>query len=407
MPPKLDAKRFRTELMRCFTGDGKKSPLPFICALLIIFEIFLNVYIVQRIKYTEIDWSTYMQQVKCFLNGELNYANISGDTGPIVYPAGHLYIYSILYFLTNQGTSIRLGQYFFVILYIFNLVAVFNIYNQVRKVPPYVLMMMSFTSYRIHSIYSLRLFNDPIAMFALYCSINLILYRHWKSAAFLFSIAVSIKMNILLFAPGLLLIFLEETGLRNTIKYLIICALTQILLGLPFLLTHPVSYITSAFNFGRVFLYKWTVNWRLIDEKLFLNRHFHLSLLTLHIFLLILFFGKRYSRLLSSPRFWSKNSFKSIISKSNQEKSSNQRILFTLFASNLIGITVARSLHYQFYVWYYHSLPYLIWSTNYSTVSKLCLMGIIEFCWNIYPSTTFSSGLLHLAHVSLLSALCV
>lgn len=75
-----------------------------------------------------------MQQVKCFLNGELNYANISGDTGPIVYPAGHLYIYSILYFLTNQGTSIRLGQYFFVILYIFNLVAVFNIYNQVRKV---------------------------------------------------------------------------------------------------------------------------------------------------------------------------------------------------------------------------------------------------------------------------------
>jgi alpha-1,3-mannosyltransferase len=33
---------------------------------------------------TEIDWSTYMQQVKVYLKGQYNYTLISGDTGPIV-----------------------------------------------------------------------------------------------------------------------------------------------------------------------------------------------------------------------------------------------------------------------------------------------------------------------------------
>ncbi|XP_053208848.1 lethal(2)neighbour of Tid protein-like [Panonychus citri] len=384
------------------------SYIPVICFLLIVFELALNLLIVQRVKYTEIDWSTYMQQVRCFLNGTLDYNNISGDTGPIVYPAGHLYVYTLLYFLTGQGKSIQLGQYFFILLYLFNLIAVFNIYNRVRKVPPYVLMMMCLTSYRIHSIYSLRLFNDPVAMFALYLSVNLILSKHWKSAALLFSIGVSIKMNILLFAPGLLITFLEETGPYNTLKYLSICAFTQIFLGLPFLLTYPVNYLTRSFNLGRIFLYKWTVNWRCISETLFLNRNFHLILLVLHVILLVIFFGKRYSSLLRKPKFWSKVTFQTRIRNkinSNQDKLTNSRILLTLFTSNLIGITVARSLHYQFYVWYYHSIPYLIWSTNYSTVSKLCLMGLIELCWNTYPSTIMSCWLLHLSHISLIYSL--
>lgn len=36
-----------------------------------------------------------MQEVKGFLDGELNYMNLAGDTGPLVYPAGFLYVYSV------------------------------------------------------------------------------------------------------------------------------------------------------------------------------------------------------------------------------------------------------------------------------------------------------------------------
>lgn len=43
-----------------------------------------------------------------------------------------------------------------------------------------------------------------------------------------------------------------------------------------------------AFNFGRQFMYKWTVNWRLIPEDMFLDRRFHIMLLVLHLFFMSL-----------------------------------------------------------------------------------------------------------------------
>jgi alpha-1,3-mannosyltransferase len=75
----------------------------------IVFELTLNIFIIEKTKYTEIDWRAYMQEVEGFLVGERNYTLIQGDTGPLVYPAGFLYVFSILRYLTNQGKNIRLG----------------------------------------------------------------------------------------------------------------------------------------------------------------------------------------------------------------------------------------------------------------------------------------------------------
>lgn len=67
-------------------------------------------------------------------------------------------------------------------------------------------------------------------------------------------------------------------------------SLSQLLLGLPFLLVNPVSYISMAFNLGRQFFFIWTVNWRFLPEWLFLNRYFHASLLVCHVAVLLLFY---------------------------------------------------------------------------------------------------------------------
>ena len=72
--------------------------------------------------------------------------------------------------------------------------------------------------------------------------------------------------------------------------------LSQLLLGLPFLLDNPVSYITMAFNLGRQFLFQWTVNWRFLPEWLFLNRYFHVSLLVCHLTALLLFYLYKWTR---------------------------------------------------------------------------------------------------------------
>ncbi|VDD87003.1 unnamed protein product [Enterobius vermicularis] len=340
--------------------------------LLILGEALLCGWVIDNVKYTEIDWSTYMQQVECFLSGVRNYSQIGGDTGPVVYPAGHIYAYGILYSITSGGKDIRRAQYIFEILYLMTLLLVFRVYYKSKKIPPFVLFFLCCISYRIHSIFLLRLFNDPIAMLFFYVALNFWISRQWIIGCIFYSLAVSIKMNVLLFAPAVFFMLLLYNGVMKTAILLIICGIIQVLLALPFLTFDPISYLSRSFDLGRVFLFKWTVNWRFLPPEVFLSRRFHLSLLGIHFSVLLLF----------AFFCW----FRNVLD-----------ILYALFTANLIGIAVARSLHYQFYSWYFHSLPYLLFSTlSYKNLVSLNL------CWNSYPSTKLSSGALNVFHLVIL-----
>lgn len=380
-----------------------------------------------------------------------------GDTGPLVYPAGFVYIYSILYFITSRGQNIRLAQYVFVAIYLAQMFLVLRIYTKTRKVPPYVLIFSAFTSYRIHSIYVLRLFNDPIAILLLYVALNLFLDEKWTLGSVFFSLGVSVKMNILLFAPAILMFYLTNLGYVKTIVQLIVCGMVQLILGAPFLATYPISYIKGSFDIGRVFEHKWTVNYRFLSRDLFEHKHFHLGLLVVHLLLLALFvrpcfkYMQSYTRLRMlekqlQPQIDKKNAelkqkkvkntkvdddlsveqqtFLDSFEKSMQNASgkrpvtkkttdeperyeiffekATQLAVLPIFLANFIGIICARSLHYQFYVWYFHSLPYLAWFTEFDVKVKFLLLGLIELAWNTYPSTDFSSGILHACHIVLL-----
>ncbi|XP_013412149.1 dol-P-Man:Man(5)GlcNAc(2)-PP-Dol alpha-1,3-mannosyltransferase isoform X1 [Lingula anatina] len=339
-----------------------------------------------------------MQEVEGVINGTYDYMQLKGDTGPLVYPAGFVYIFTALYYITSLGANIRLGQYLFAALYCGNLLLVFNIYRKTCKVPPYVFFFMCCASYRIHSIYVLRMFNDPVAMCLLYLAVNLFIYNHWAWGCLVYSLAVSVKMNVLLFSPALLMLLLVSQGWLKTVYHLVICATVQLVLALPFLAANPVGYIVRSFDLGRQFFYKWTVNWRFLPEELFLNRYFHLVLLLLHIVALVTFLSKRWSR--------SYGGASSLLSRSpiHPVLNSNQ-IVLPLFAANFIGMCFSRSLHYQFYVWYFHTLHYLLWSTQMSVKYRLLILGVIELCWNTYPSTVFSSAALHVCHAILLGGL--
>lgn len=240
---------------------------------LLVAEAILGFLIIDRVPYTEIDWQAYMEEVDAYEAGERDYTKIRGGTGPLVYPAGFLYVFSALKAWTGNGTDIRTAQYIFLGFYLATQAAVLSIYQQclrstwrsVAEIWSWRLAMGCLClSKRIHSIFLLRLFNDGPTMLLLYISMHLFNKNRWSVGCFIFSLAVSIKMNVLLFAPGLLLLLLQTSRHWQSVilRLGLCCGLPQLLLGAPFLLTHPVSYLRKAFELDRVFFYKWTVNWK-------------------------------------------------------------------------------------------------------------------------------------------------
>ncbi|KAG2218160.1 hypothetical protein INT45_006212 [Circinella minor] len=260
----------------------------YLASLLLIGECVFNFLIINKVAYTEIDWIAYMQEVKGYLDGERDYQKLYGDTGPLVYPAGFVYVYSFLYYITNNGRNIRLAQYLFEVLYLATQWFVFAIYSKSKKLPPYSIILLCISK-RLHSIYVLRCFNDPVAMFFMYSCILAMLNRRWLLSSVLYSVALSIKMNVLLFFPAFGILLWQAIGAWVTMVYLFIIVAIQAGLAYPFLSMYPESYLGRAFEFSRVFDYQWTVNWRMMDEKSFVSPEFANALLTGHGVTLLIF----------------------------------------------------------------------------------------------------------------------
>ena len=387
---------------------------PALLALVLIFELAFGVLIILRVPYTEIDWVAYMEEVGGAFGGEWDYAKLRGGTGPLVYPAGFVYLYGALWWLTDWGADVRLAQYIFLGLYLCTVAAAMLLYHRSRAVPQWVMLLLC-VSKRLRSIFYLRLFNDGVATLLLLVAMLFFQRGRWKSGCFWFSSAVSIKMNILLFAPALLLLLLQETGLHGTFVCLSICAGWQLVLGAPFLYWNWWSYLRKAFEFSRVFFFKWTVNWKFLAEDIFVSKRLATLLLALHLLVLAVFVR----------RWWRQQPCigKDVRLNKRQAKNNNAqkrkdidvdtkamlpdpaRVVDVLFVANFVGIAFARTLHYQFYSWYFHSLPYLLWRTKLPTAFRISVLIGAEVAFNVFPATPASSLMLQVAHAVLLLAL--
>eukprot|EP01127_Copromyxa_protea_P001453 TRINITY_DN1143_c0_g5_i1.p1 TRINITY_DN1143_c0_g5~~TRINITY_DN1143_c0_g5_i1.p1 ORF type:complete len:414 (+),score=64.06 TRINITY_DN1143_c0_g5_i1:166-1242(+) len=338
-----------------------------------------------------------MDEVEGVYNGTYDYTQLKGDTGPLVYPGGFVVVYYLLYLITDFGKDILLGQYLFMGLYLAVAAIVLVLYKQSTKIPLKALFLLALSK-RIHSIFVLRLFNDCFAMFFLYIAIYCFIKNKWSLGCLIYSFAVGIKMNIFLFAPGLFLLLLRRFGILGAVKKISLCAIVQVVLALPFITTNFAGYISRAFDLGRVFIYYWSVNWKFVPEDLFLSREWGLSLLGVTALCwVLLFFRKWILPFEKLSDVFTASGKKDLLSA--------DYILFVLFTSNFVGIVFARSLHFQFYVWYFHTLPYLLWSTNLYTPLRLALMLVIEVVWNIFPSNAMGSLALFVSHLIILVAL--
>lgn len=259
-------------------------------------DALLTGLIVYRVPYTEIDFTTYVGQARLFLEGERVYTRLNpvNGTGPCVYPAGHVYVYALLDYLSQGATKLLPAQIFFAVLYLGTLVLVAQLYR-LAGAPPVLLIFLALSK-RLHSIFVLRLFNDPVAMFFVYGSIYLLCKRRWQLACVVYryvfrscSLGLSVKMNAFLFLPGLCVVLFRALGAFRALASLGVVVSVQVLVGAPLLWRDASAYVLSAFDFSRVFLYKWTVNWRFLDEATFLDPRLARALLGIHGVLLMLF----------------------------------------------------------------------------------------------------------------------
>ena len=433
-----------------------------VSALLCAFELVFCVAIVRVVPYTEIDWRAYMDEVGGFLRGERDYTKLEGDTGPLVYPAGFVYLYAILkkHILgcadddaCADARDVRFAQYVFTVIYVAHLAVTLATYRGCRNqaVPPYALGLLVMSK-RLHSVFVLRMFNDGVASFFAHAAIFFAQKRRWPLAFFLLSLGVSVKMNVLLALPPALVLVVGSTKPSTALLSVFVFSATQILLSAPFAFGgYAREYFSRAFEFSRAFDYRWTVNWRFVSRATFESSAFAKTLMFAHVACLFAFAHVRWYRITDSRsrvgstkrkrtdvrvRFfwgffadWFRRLFAGDASPTTTTQtalSDPAHVMSVLHEGVFIGIVFARSLHYQFYAWYFHSLPFLLWRCDAidatagrvfgadtglavaaSDLVRVALLLTIERSWNVFPATEESSRTLFAAHAVLLVGLFV
>ncbi|KAF8626241.1 hypothetical protein AX15_004921 [Amanita polypyramis BW_CC] len=335
-----------------------------LATLVIMADAVFTELIIRFIPYTEIDWKTYMVQISLYLKGERNYSNLTGPTGPLVYPAGHVHIHELLYRITDSGRNLRVAQHIYGCLYIVSLLVSCAIYRGTNSVPNWLVLVLPLSK-RLHSIFVLRLFNDCWAVTLSQLAILMFQNGLDDTGVLLYSAALSVKMSILLYLPGLIVVIFKRRGLGSTLRHVLTIVAVQLLLASSFLQRDGWAYLRSAFDFGRVFLYRWTVNWRFLDEEIFLSRQWAVGLLIGHATTLIMFGLFKWCKADGGAFQVIQHGLRRPLSPAGLARPTGDDVTLILFTSNLIGMLFARSLHYQFYSWYAHQIPYLTWKTKY------------------------------------------
>ena len=166
-----------------------------------------------------------------------------------------------------------------------------------------------------------------------------------------------------------------------------------------------------------------------LPEPIFLSKPLSVALLLLHIgtlvyFCIIWFQSIRAGKTTEGRRLFLFSSSLTADRKSQVGSPplqlSPMYITSTLLTSNFIGVCFARTIHYQFYSWYFHALPFLLLyhhippssdptleSPQKSTapwwmIRAIIILVTIENAYLTFPATPISSAALQLAHLAIL-----
>ncbi|KAM9963543.1 hypothetical protein ACTFIW_006776 [Dictyostelium discoideum] len=309
---------------------------------------------------------------------DFDYNNYMHYHGPNTYPAGFLYLYTLLYYISNHGQSLQIFQLIWAFLEFFNFILIKKICEKLSI--PIILAVLPILSNRLH-LYNVRVvINDFPSTFLIHICILLLISKRFKLFSTLFSIIVSLKLNTIFHSPAILFIFFNSLSIGQVILNLSIMAFIQLLVGLPFLMVNPIAYFTNAYDFSRTLLWEKTRNFKFIGRLIYDSTLFNILLLLLLIITILIFIYKyqlavnEINRLLKVV----KNNTGGTINNENNNNNNNnigdeeielklKRIYILSFISvNFFAVVWARGLYTPFMCWYFYTLPIILYFAKFS-----------------------------------------
>lgn len=111
-------------------------------------------------------------------------------------------------------------------------------------------------------------------------------------------------------------------------------------------------------------MFKWSVNWQFWGEEVAVGSELAKALLAVHLTLLLIFLLFKWTNFSRGVNSWLKEIRLTELLNLNLPNRTLDPyyVILSMFTCNLIGILCARSLHYQFYSWYYQMLPLILYS---------------------------------------------
>ncbi|EGC34695.1 hypothetical protein DICPUDRAFT_153070 [Dictyostelium purpureum] len=305
---------------------------------------------------------------------DFDYSHYMHYHGPNTYPAGFTYLYTFLYYISNRGNCLQIFQAIWAILEFINFILIKRICSKLKI--PIFLSILPIISNRLH-LYNVRIvINDFPSTFLIHIAILLFISKRFKLFSIIYSLTVSLKLHTIFYSPAILFIFFNSLTLNETIYYLSIMAIIQILLGLPFLLVNPVAYISNAYDLSRTLLWEKTRNFKFVGRILYDMKLFNL-LLILALVLTIIVFIMKYQNIINQLKKLENikivkklkvndiKNFKYYDSVS-MELIMNRIFTLSFISINFFAIVWARGLYTPFMCWYFYTLPIILYFSEFS-----------------------------------------
>ncbi|EFA78114.1 hypothetical protein PPL_08762 [Heterostelium album PN500] len=328
---------------------------------------------------------------------DFDYSHFMHYHGPCTYPAGFLYLYGILYYLTGRG-SLQAFQIIWALMEICNFITIKKICDRLKL--PIILAILPIISNRLH-LYNVRVvINDFPSTFILHLSILLLLNKQYKRFSVLFSFLVSLKLNYIFYSPAILFIFANTLPFSSILTNLFIMGALQIIIGIPFLLTNPIAYITIAYDISRTLLWEKTRNFKFVGRVIYDSSYFNITLLLLLITTIIIFLIRMWITLdnlksdhKSSTSAKTANSTTSIINSNianeNIKLYRDRAMLFVFLFVNFLAITFARGLYTPFLCWYFYTYPIVLYFAGYPYSFIIAFFVAHEYLFRFFKDLLF------------------